>query len=121
MNSEELEQSLKAEFENYLKGVLAGMREDGEPIPASHMNFLIANGAVIVPQYGTPSGELAVAALKDLFPDREVIGLLFDELLSPSYHEGVIIDGFYADAAVALAVMALDGTTQMLTPSWRRV
>ena len=26
--------------------------------------------------------------------DREVIGLLFDELLSPIYHEGVIIDGF---------------------------
>jgi adenylate kinase len=26
--------------------------------------------------------------------DREVIGLLFEELLSPKYHEGVIIDGF---------------------------
>ena len=26
--------------------------------------------------------------------DREVIGLLFEELLSPQYHEGVIIDGF---------------------------
>ena len=28
MNSEELEQSLRAEFESYLKGVLAKMRED---------------------------------------------------------------------------------------------
>ena len=28
MNSEELEQSLRAEFENYLKQVVAGMRED---------------------------------------------------------------------------------------------
>jgi adenylate kinase len=26
--------------------------------------------------------------------DREVIGLLFDELLQPRYHDGVIIDGF---------------------------
>lgn len=26
--------------------------------------------------------------------DREVIGLLFEELLKPEYHEGVIIDGF---------------------------
>ncbi len=26
--------------------------------------------------------------------DREVIGLLFDELLLPQYHDGVIIDGF---------------------------
>ena len=54
-------------------GLLAN--EDGDAIPASHMNFLIANRAVIVPQYGSPSGALAVAALKDLFPDREVIGL----------------------------------------------
>jgi agmatine deiminase len=56
--------------------------DDGEPIPASHMNFLIANGAVIVPQYGTPSGELAVAALKDLFPGREVIGLSSTAILT---------------------------------------
>ena len=49
--------------------------EDGEIIPASHMNFLIANRAVIVPQYGARSGDLAVAALKNLFPDHEVIGL----------------------------------------------
>src|SRR3954471_5296906 len=26
--------------------------------------------------------------------DREVIGLLFDELLDPKYHDGVIVDGF---------------------------
>jgi adenylate kinase len=26
--------------------------------------------------------------------DREVIGLLFEELLSPQYHDGVIVDGF---------------------------
>jgi agmatine deiminase len=56
--------------------------EDGEAIPASHMNFLIANRAVIVPQYGSPSGVLAVAALKDLFPDREVIGLPSNAILT---------------------------------------
>jgi adenylate kinase len=26
--------------------------------------------------------------------DREVIGLLFDELLKPEYHDGVVVDGF---------------------------
>lgn len=48
--------------------------EDG-PIPASHMNFLIANGAVIVPVYGERPGAFAVEALKTVFPDRQVIGL----------------------------------------------
>jgi agmatine deiminase len=50
--------------------------DDGEgPAPASHMNFLIANRAVLVPLYADPSGELAVQALQPLFPDRTVIGL----------------------------------------------
>lgn len=49
--------------------------EDGEIIPASHMNFLIANRAVVVPIYAASSGQLAVEVMKGLFPDREVIGL----------------------------------------------
>jgi agmatine deiminase len=43
--------------------------------PASHMNFLIANGAVIVPIYAEQPGALAVQALEHLFPGRAVIGL----------------------------------------------
>jgi agmatine deiminase len=49
--------------------------EDGEITPASHMNFLIATRAVIVPTYGEASGRAAVEALRTLFPDREVVGL----------------------------------------------
>ena len=48
---------------------------EGRPIPASHMNFLIANKAVIVPIYEERPGEMAVEALKTVFPDHEVIGL----------------------------------------------
>lgn len=48
---------------------------EGGAIPASHMNFLIANQAVIVPLYEERPGELAVEALKTIFPDRAVIGL----------------------------------------------
>jgi agmatine deiminase len=47
----------------------------GEAAPASHVNFVIANGVVAVPVYGTPSAEPAVAALQDIFPDRKVVGL----------------------------------------------
>jgi agmatine deiminase len=39
------------------------------------MNFVIANGAVVVPIYGTPSADAAIEALQALFPGRKVIGL----------------------------------------------
>lgn len=53
-------------------GLIAG--EDAEPIPASHMNFLIGNETVIVPIY-SDSGDAAVRALAPLFPGRRVVGL----------------------------------------------
>ena len=49
---------------------------DGKVVPASHMNFLIANGAVIVPLYDDlDAGAHAVEALRSLFPERTVLGL----------------------------------------------
>ena len=58
------------------------MDDDHRVIPASHMNFLIANGAVIVPTYGDPAGDWAVQALEALFDDRVVIGLPSHALLT---------------------------------------
>ncbi len=50
--------------------------EDERPVPASHMNFLIANGAVILPTYGDPlAARLACEALSTVFPNREIIPL----------------------------------------------
>jgi len=43
--------------------------------PASHMNFLIANRAVIAPIYAEQPGALAIQALEHMFPGRTVIGL----------------------------------------------
>ena len=51
--------------------------------PASHMNFIIANGAVILPTYGEPrAGAFAVEALKAVFPDRTIIDLPSNAILT---------------------------------------
>ncbi len=48
----------------------------GRQIPMSYCNFLICNDAVLVPQFGSPMhDDNAIAILKPLFPDRDVIGL----------------------------------------------
>jgi agmatine deiminase len=47
----------------------------GEVSPASHMNFIIANGVVAVPVYGTATQTAALEALQAVFPDRNVVGV----------------------------------------------
>ncbi|ADP70052.1 Agmatine deiminase [Rhodomicrobium vannielii ATCC 17100] len=47
----------------------------GEISPASHMNFIIANGVVVVPVYGTASEDAALGALREVFRGRRVIGV----------------------------------------------
>ncbi len=47
----------------------------GEASPASHMNFIIANGIVVMPVYGTPTQGAALEALQAVFPGRKVVGV----------------------------------------------
>jgi agmatine deiminase len=49
--------------------------EDGQRLPATYANFLIMDGAVLVPTYNVPQDENALEILRGVFPDREVIGL----------------------------------------------
>ena len=47
--------------------------EDGRRLSASYANFLIINGAVLLPVYGVDADEKAIKVLQDLFTDREII------------------------------------------------
>ncbi len=49
-------------------------------LPASYTNFYIANGLVVVPQFGDVADAVAVETLVRLFPDRQVRGLPAKEL-----------------------------------------
>jgi agmatine deiminase len=51
------------------------LNETGDAAPASHMNFVVANGVVVVPVYGTRSADAALDALRAVFPDHSVIGV----------------------------------------------
>ncbi len=47
--------------------------EKGQRLPATHANFLVINGAVLVPTYGDPSDREALDNLADAFPGRTIV------------------------------------------------
>ncbi len=47
--------------------------DDGRRLAASYANFLIINGAVLMPAYGDPADAKAAAVLAQAFPDREIV------------------------------------------------
>jgi agmatine/peptidylarginine deiminase len=44
-------------------------------LAASYANFLILNGAVLMPAYGDPADERARSVLAEAFPDREIVAV----------------------------------------------
>ncbi len=77
-----MEQELKAfrDFEGNLYKLIPlpfvpAIYHDGERLPATYANFLIINGAVLVPTYGVATDAKALELLADVFPKHQVIGI----------------------------------------------
>ena len=75
------------------------MYHDGKRLPATYANFLIMNGAVLVPIYGTETDSLALAQLKKAFPEREIVSINCSSLIKQhgslhcitmQYPEGIV-------------------------------
>lgn len=49
--------------------------DDGQRLPATYANFLIINGAVLVPAYDDPADSAALARIGQCFPEHEIIGI----------------------------------------------
>jgi agmatine deiminase len=48
--------------------------EEGEPMPASYVNYYVSNTAVVVPTYGSRYDDEAVATIAACFPGRRTVG-----------------------------------------------
>ena len=50
--------------------------DDGDRLPATYANYLIINGAVLVPTYNQPDlDQEAMDVIQQAFPDREIVGI----------------------------------------------
>ena len=47
----------------------------GERLPASYANFYVANGVVLVPTFNDPNDRVALNALAELLPRRQIVGI----------------------------------------------
>ena len=55
---------------------------EGMVMPASYLNFYIANSSVVVPTFGSPADDEAVEAIGALFPKRRVVGARANAILT---------------------------------------
>jgi len=60
----------------------AAIFAEGSRLPASYANFYIANELVLVPTFDDPKDGEAIGVLRDLFPDRTVVGVSCREVVA---------------------------------------
>ena len=62
-------------YELLLLPMADAVYENGERLPATYANFLIINGAVLLPTYNSPKDEIAKQQLQKAFPNRKIVGI----------------------------------------------
>lgn len=60
------------------------VREVGERLAASYVNFYISNGGIVVPQFGDKNDQVAVEILQKAFPER---------IIYPIYARDILVGG----------------------------
>ncbi|BDF94123.1 agmatine deiminase [Pseudoalteromonas sp. KAN5] len=53
----------------------AVFNDEGDRLPATYANYLIINGAVLVPTYADENDNLALAQIQAAYPDHQIIGV----------------------------------------------
>jgi agmatine deiminase len=53
----------------------AKFNDSGERLPATYANYLVINGAVLVPTYADPADRAALEVIAGAYPEREIIGI----------------------------------------------
>jgi len=56
-------------------------RREGDRLPASYINFYIANSGVVAPTFDDPHDRAALETLQKLFPEHKVVGVPAREIL----------------------------------------
>ncbi|RLC00426.1 MAG: agmatine deiminase [Deltaproteobacteria bacterium] len=56
-------------------------RNTGDRMAASYINFYIANNGIVMPLFDDPFDQIALKALEELFPNREVVGVNAREII----------------------------------------
>lgn len=59
--------------------------DDGQRLPATYANFLIINGAVLLPVYGCDTDALAISQMQKAFPNHDIVPI---DCLSLTWQHG---------------------------------
>jgi len=54
---------------------------DGDELPASYANYVVTNGAVLMPAFNRPTDQIAAHALHECFPGHEIVSLDCTDIL----------------------------------------